>query len=48
MIKVALTNEMLRRITAIDENRFSLKKSPFNIVAINKLTGRFYYNKCML
>ena len=37
MIKVTLTNEILKRITAINENRFSLSKTCMPAVTRNRL-----------
>lgn len=37
MIKIMLTNEMLKRISAIDENRFSLSTIELPPVAKNRL-----------
>ena len=37
MIKIALTNEILKRISAIDENRFSLKSIELPQITMNRL-----------
>lgn len=37
MIKVTLTNEILKKITVIDENRFSLREIELPIATKNRL-----------